>query len=113
MRRTLILALLLLAAGCTREEETDWIIGRWSVVSCTYENTRTGERGECPAGFVTWEFTERGTVIVDDARSVPYWHKNGRLNVDGTIYEEVAYGRSRMQLEQRSVAGVTTYTFRK
>lgn len=113
MRRTIIIALLLLVTGCIREEETDWIIGRWSVVSCTYENHRTGETGECPAGFNTWEFTERWRCFVDDARSVPYWHKNGIVNVDGVAYEEVVGGRSRMQLRQVGVAGVTTYTFRK
>ena len=111
MRKLIYMAVLILAAACTREEK-DWIIGRWSVVSCTYENNK-GEKGECPPGFMTWEFLERGSVIVDDGRSVPYWHKNGHVSVDGTIYDEVFGGRDRMQLQLQGVGGVTTYTFRK
>lgn len=113
MKKILLLAFTLLVAGCHPEEETDWIIGRWSVVSCSYENTRTGKKGDCSPGFKTWEFLSRGSVIVDDDRSVPYWHKNGKVNVDGITYEEVVYGRDRMQLQQVGLAGVTTYTFRK
>lgn len=113
MRKLIYLAILLLLSGCTRQEEKDWIIGKWRVVGCSYVNNRTGESGDCSPGFKTWEFLERGNVIVDDDRSVPYWHKNGHVSVDGTIYDEVVYGRDRMQLEQKFVAGFTTYTFKK
>ena len=113
MRKLIYIAILLLLAGCTRQEEKDWIIGKWRIVGCSYVNNRTGESGECSPGFKTWEFLERGNVIVDDDRSVPYWHKNGHVSIDGTIYDEVVYGRDRMQLEQKGVAGVTTYTFKK
>lgn len=113
MRKILFMAILLLVAGCSREEEKDWIIGKWQVVSCTYVNNRTGEKGDCSPGFRTWEFLERGNVIVDGGRSVPFWHKNGHVSIDGTIYDEVVHGRDRMQLQSAGVAGVTTYTFNK
>lgn len=113
MRKILFMAFMLLVAGCSREDEKDWIIGKWEVVSCTYVNNRTGEKGDCSPGFKTWEFIERGNVFVDDGSPLPYWHKNGHVSIDGTIYDEVSHGRDRMQLQYNSVAGVTTYTFIK
>lgn len=111
MRKLMYIAIILLLAGCTRQEEQDWIIGKWVIVSCTYVNNRTGERGDCSPGFTTWEFLERGNVIVDGVRFVPYWHKNGHVHINGTTYEEVAHNRDRMQLQHVGDAGVTTYTF--
>lgn len=52
MRKYIIIfAFLLMVAGCTRQEEKDWIIGKWEVVSCTYVNDITGQRCDCSPGF--------------------------------------------------------------
>lgn len=110
MRKYIIIfAFILMVAGCTRKEEKDWIIGKWEVVSCTYVNDITGKRCDCSPGFKTWEFLERGNVIVDGERSVPYRHVNGHFSVDGTYYDEVVHGRDMMQLQEKGV----TYTFNR
>ena len=112
MKRILILiTALLLVAGCTRKEETDWIIGKWYVVSCTATNISTGKQTDIDPEFKTWEFTQRGKLIVDGDRVLDYWHNDGKVSIESVIYEEVMHGRNRMQLRHNDVYSVTTYTF--
>ena len=114
MKRFIILLAVLLVAGCTKEEEKDWLIGKWYVSSCTYVNERTGEKGRIDnPGFKSWEFTERGKVIVDGDKVQDYWHKNGRISIGSVVYDEVAHGRNMMQVEQKGFSSVTTYIFRR
>lgn len=111
MKRILIALAFLLVAGCTKEEEKDWLIGKWYVSGCTYETER-GKDVYNP-GFKSWEFTERGKVIIDGDRTEDYWHKNGHISIGSVVYDEVAHGRNMMQLEQKGVRAVTTYIFRR
>ncbi len=112
MKRFIILLAILLVAGCTKEEEKDWLIGKWYVSSCTYVNGRTGEKGRIDnPGFNTWEFTERGKVFIDGDRKEDYWHKDGRIKVGSVLYYEVLHRRDLMQLEERNQYSVTTFTF--
>jgi hypothetical protein len=110
MKRILIALVFLLVAGCTKEDEQDWIIGKWYVSGCTYETDRGKEKVDNP-GFKSWEFTERGKVIIDGDRTEDYWHKGGRISIGSVVYDEVVHGRRMMQLEQKGVRAVTTYTF--
>ena len=112
MKRILIALALLLVAGCTKEDEKDWLIGKWYVSGCTYETDRGKEKVDNP-GFKSWEFTERGTVIIDGDRTEDSWHKNGHISIGSVVYDEVTHGRDVMQLEQKGVRAVTTYTFRR
>lgn len=112
MKRFIILLAILLVAGCTEEEEKDWLIGKWYVSGCTYVNERTGEKGRIDnPGFKSWEFTERGKVIVDGDKVQDYWHKNGKISIESVVYDVVLHGRDVMQLEQKGFSSVTTYTF--
>ena len=110
MKRILILLAFLLVAGCTKEDEKDWLIGKWILSGCTYETERGKEKVDNP-GFKSWEFTERGKVIIDGDRTEDYWHKNGRISIGSVVYDEVAHGRNMMQVKQKGVRAVTTYTF--
>lgn len=112
MKRCLIILAFLLLASCIRQDQQDWLIGKWNLSSCTYVNFKTGETGTIrDAGFKSWEFTEKGTVIIDGYIVGDYWHRDGQICVQSTIYDEVANGRDRMTLEHRSLYAVTTYIF--
>lgn len=115
MKRIITILAFLLVAGCAKkdeENERDWIIGKWDLISCTYVNERTGEKGTIMnAGFKSWEFTEDGTVIIDRYIVQDYWHKNGQICVQSIVYDEVAHDSHMMQIEQSGFSGVTTYTF--
>lgn len=114
MKRIIIALALLLVAGCTKEDGKDWLIGRWYVSGCTYVNERTGEKWKIDnPGFRSWEFTERGKVIIDGDRTEDYRHKNGRITIGSVAYDEVAHGRDMMQIEQKGFQSVTTYIFRR
>ena len=111
MKRILIALALLLVAGCTKEDEKDWLIGKWYVSGCTYDAGR-GKDVYNP-GFKSWEFTERGKVIIDGDRTEDYRHKNGRITIGSVAYDVVLHGRDMMQLERKGFNSVTTYTFRR
>ncbi len=112
MKRILILLALLLVAGCTKEDEKDWLIGRWYVTGCYNDAGRGMEKVDNP-GFKSWEFTERGNVIIDGDRTEHYWHKNGHISIGSVVYDVVLHGRDMMKLEQKGVRSVTTYIFRR
>lgn len=110
MKRFIILLALLLVAGCTKEDGKDWLIGKWILSGCTYETERGKEKVDNP-GFKSWEFTERGKVIVDGDKVMDYWHRNGHISIESVVYDVVLHGRDVMQLEQKGFQSVTTYTF--
>lgn len=114
MKRILILLAFLLVAGCTREEEKDWLIGKWHLSGCTYDAGR-GKEIVRNAGFKTWEFNEWGMLIVDGdkERMQRYLHRDGCIYIGGVVYDEVIHGKNVMQIERRETSAVTTYTFRR
>ena len=114
MKRCLIILAFLLVASCIREDQQDWLIGKWNLSSCTYVNFKTGETGTIrDAGFKSWEFTEKGTVIIDGYIVGDYWHRDGQICVQSTIYDVVAYGEDMMSLDYKSLNGVTNYIFNR
>lgn len=71
-RIAIVIASLLLAIGCARKDETDWIIGKWYLTACTYVNKSGGHGVITDPGFKSWEFTARKTVIIDGERVQSY-----------------------------------------
>ena len=111
MKWILILLAFLLVAGCTKEDEKDWLIGRWFVTECSYVNEKTGAKGKCDPGFDMWEFTDRGRLIIDGGIVEPYSHKDDKIIIESVVYDIVGHGRDMMKLEQKGFNGVTFYTF--
>ena len=110
MKRILIALAFLLVAGCTKEDEQDWLIGKWYVTGCSYDAGRGKENVYNP-GFKSWEFTERGKVIIDGDRMQDYRHTDGKIFIEMVAYDVVGHGRNSMWLERKGFNSVTTYTF--